>query len=121
LQPSTAKKTPPPELVPHSPAMMGVGVLSVAVGGVGFLSAVGAFFAGMGCGMGNIGSLGSSGCGKYESRLVGGLVTAVVLTGVGVPLIVIGNRKEPASPEKFATALPWVGPRSAGLSLRLDL
>ncbi|HKY39081.1 MAG TPA: hypothetical protein VJN18_24250, partial [Polyangiaceae bacterium] len=57
---------------------------------------------------------------NQDGYILGGLISAVILTGVGVPLIVIGNRKEPASPKKFAKVSPWVGRQSAGLSLRFE-
>ncbi|HEY3497972.1 MAG TPA: tetratricopeptide repeat protein [Polyangiaceae bacterium] len=41
-----------------------------------------------------------------------GLVTGVVAVGVGVTLFVLSGKKA----KKSATVLPWIGPRSAGIS-----
>jgi hypothetical protein len=121
--PGSSPPSPPTRLVPHSEVMKGVGILSVVMGGVAFVGALGVAFSEAGCGFGNIGSLGSS-CGNNNSddgNIAGGLLSAAVLVAVGVPLIVVGNRKEPASPKKSARVSPWVERQSAGLSLRFDL
>ena len=121
--PRSPPPSPPkqPQLVPHSEDMVAAGIGSVALAGVGFIVAVGSFFEEAGCGAGNIGSLGSSGCGSHDSYIYGGLLSTVILAGVGIPLIVLGSRREPASPEHSATVSPWVGRQSAGLSLRFEL
>jgi hypothetical protein len=60
-------------------------------------------------------------CSSYDTTIYGGLISAVVLVGVGVPLIVIGAKKEPVDPGATATLQPWAAPSTAGLSLRVDL
>jgi len=57
-------------------------------------------------------------CGRFDATIYGGLATAAVLAGVGIPMIVIGGKKEPAG---FARVTPWATPHAAGLGLRLDL
>jgi hypothetical protein len=57
-------------------------------------------------------------CGRFDATIYGGLLTAAALTGVGIPLIVIGGKKEPAG---FATVTPWATPHAAGLGFRLNL
>jgi hypothetical protein len=58
-------------------------------------------------------------CTTYDKTIYGGLISAVVLAGVGIPLIVIGGKKEPAA--ATATITPWATPRAAGLGLRVDM
>jgi hypothetical protein len=56
-----------------------------------------------------------AGCGDL---IVGGLVTTAIFTGVGVPLIVIGAKRDPVAVGRVA---PWVTPHGAGVGLRFDL
>jgi hypothetical protein len=100
---------------------VGAGVFSVVLAGAAFLGGMGSLVSGMGCGMGNIGSVGRGDCSRHERFVLVGLGSAAVLTSVGVTLIAIGNHKVPAPPEAAATASPWVGPESAGLSVRFAL
>ena len=66
-------------------------------------------------------------CNDSDDVIVGGLVATAVLVGVGVPLIVIGAKKEPdpnAVPSPDAGVVyvsPWATPRAAGVGLRLAL
>lgn len=60
-------------------------------------------------------------CSGYDATIYGGLISAVVLVGVGVPLIVVGAKKEPVDPGVTATLQPWATPSTAGLSLRVNL
>jgi len=57
-------------------------------------------------------------CGSYDATIYGGLISAAVLAGVGIPLIVIGGKREPATTAKIA---PWATPHAGGISVRLDL
>ena len=44
-----------------------------------------------------------------------------VLAGVGIPLIVIGAKREPLQkPPVVASLTPWLAPHTGGLGLRLD-
>lgn len=95
------------------------GIASVVTAGVGIAFAVQGLFEEEGCKIDNLGSGGN--CDKFHGYTVGGLISAAVLTGVGLPLIVIGSRERLASPENVATVSPWVGRQGAGLSLRFDL
>lgn len=58
---------------------------------------------------------------NYDGIVYGSLLTSVVLLGVGIPLIVIGGKKEPESEHLSATVTPWATPSAAGIGLRLDL
>jgi hypothetical protein len=72
--------------------------------------------------------LGSLGCTQGEPRpgqncngsdyVTGGLIVAGVFFGVGIPLTVIGSKREGLTTARIA---PWVAPRSAGLGLRFEL
>lgn len=57
-------------------------------------------------------------CDRYDASIYGGLLSAAVLAGVGIPMIVIGGRKEPVGTAQLS---PWATPHGAGLGLRLDL
>ena len=58
---------------------------------------------------------------NYDGVIYGSLLSAVVLVAVGVPLIVIGAKKEPADPDATATITPWATQTSAGLGLRFSM
>jgi hypothetical protein len=62
----------------------------------------------------------SVGCDDYDATIYGGLISAVVLAGVGIPLIVIGGKKVPAN-QVEARITPWASPRGAGVGLRIDM
>jgi hypothetical protein len=57
-------------------------------------------------------------CSRYDKSIYGGLLVAGSLLAVGVPMIVIGGKKEPAG---SAAIGPWLSTRSAGIGLRVDL
>jgi hypothetical protein len=57
-------------------------------------------------------------CDRYDATIYGGLLSAAVLAGVGIPLIVIGGKKEPVGTAQLA---PWATPHGGGLKLRFDL
>lgn len=57
-------------------------------------------------------------CDDYDATIYGGLVAAVALAGVGIPLIVIGGKKVPVP---TASVRPWATAHSGGIGLRLDL
>lgn len=57
-------------------------------------------------------------CDRYDATIYGGLLGSVVLLGVGIPLIVIGGKKEPIG---TARVTPWATPHGAGLGLRVEL
>jgi hypothetical protein len=57
-------------------------------------------------------------CGRFDPTIYGGLITAAALAGAGIPMIVIGGKKEPVG---LARVTPWATAHSLGLGLRLDL
>jgi len=59
-----------------------------------------------------------TGCGAYDKTIYGGLVAAVVLMGVGIPLVIIGGKKEPVGTMQVT---PWATRNAGGLALHVDL
>jgi len=57
----------------------------------------------------------------YDSVIYGSLLTAAALVGAGVPLIVIGAKKEPEAPEATATITPWATRTAVGVGLRVSM
>jgi hypothetical protein len=55
-----------------------------------------------------------------DGRTYGLAIGGVLLLAGGIPLIVIGGEKVPATSPR-ASLGPWLGPELAGLKLRLDL
>jgi hypothetical protein len=66
------------------------------------------------------GNASSQSCDK-DRVTKGALFTAVALVAVGMPLIIIGAKKEPAKPKATATLTPWATPTAAGVGLRISL
>jgi hypothetical protein len=107
---------PPPEAPPpprrgkrHSQAMFVTGIVITSFAPIGLLvTSVGLL-----CGLTTTNR--NTGCGDI---IVGGLVTTGIFAGIGVPLIVIGAKREPVAIGRVA---PWLTPRSAGIGLRFDL
>jgi hypothetical protein len=62
---------------------------------------------------------GGTHCGWYRAAKFGLLGGGLALIGVGIPLIVIGARREPDA--VHATLCPWITPNAAGVGLDLDL
>jgi hypothetical protein len=103
----------------HSKGMMVTGIVLTASAPIGLLIAYG-------------GVLECSGgldepC-NNDNQVLGGLALAAALAGVGIPLWVIGGRRDPAPATPQASIGPWLtprgdslAPRAAGLTLRLSL
>jgi hypothetical protein len=111
----------PPKMQRHSKGMMVGGIVMVSLAPVALLVAG---TAAVGRGLCSIGTDSEStrSCSGYEPFIYGGLLSALTLVGVGVPLIVIGATKEPVDPSGLNASLsPWATQTSAGLSLRLTL
>lgn len=108
----------------HSAGMMAGGIVMVSFVPVALLAALVANSQQSSCENGYYYSLdgGASGrgvnCDRYDATIYGGLLSAAVLAGVGIPLIVIGGKKEPVGTAQLA---PWATPHGAGLGLRFNL
>ena len=109
-----------PKMRRHSTGMMAGGIVMVSLAPVALLVSG---IAGVGksiCSIDNPDRYDN--CDEYNPALYGGLLSALVLVGVGIPMIVIGAKKEPVdAPNVAATVSPWVAPSAAGLSLRVDM
>ena len=57
-------------------------------------------------------------CGAYDKTIYGGLIVALGLMGGGIPLIVIGGKKEPVGTMQVT---PWATRNAGGLALHVDL
>ena len=108
----------------HSTGMMAGGIVMVSFVPVALLASLVANAQQSTCEVGNYYSYDGSrsgpgvNCERYDATIYGGLIGAAVLAGVGIPLIVIGGKKEPVG---TAQLTPWATPRGAGLGLRIDL
>jgi hypothetical protein len=116
---------PPPTMVRHSSGMMAGGIVMVSLTPVALLVALGASVSQSVCKVDNGGYYDSSGtytgyrrdC-NNDGLIYGSLLTAAALVGVGIPLIVIGAKKEP---EGSAIIAPWATPTAAGIGLHINL
>lgn len=102
---------PKPAMKRHSPAMMAAGIVMVAAAPIVFVSAI----------MSNACAYDpgpSSSCGNGTTAVVLTIV-GLGLLGGGIPLIIMGAKKEPVT--ATATLSPWVSPDGAGAALRMDL
>ena len=109
----------------HSPGMMTAGIVMVAVAPVVLLAALlanskqsscktaGAHFSTDGL----VTYENDSDCGKYDATIYGGSIGGIALLAVGIPLIVVGGKREPNA----ARVSPWATPRAAGFKLSLQL
>ena len=113
-----------PKMQRHSKGMMAGGIVMVSFVPIALLAALVANSQQSSCESGYYLSLEGAtrgpglNCERYDATIYGGLLSAAVLAGVGIPLIVIGGKKEPVGTAQLA---PWATPHSAGLKLRLDL
>jgi hypothetical protein len=121
-----ADEPPPVRLKPkrHSTGMMAGGIVMVSFTPIALLVSLVANAQQNACESGGYyydgGSLSSdeySNCDRFDASIYGGALSAVVLLGVGIPLIVIGGKREPA----VARVTPWASPQAAGLKLNVDL
>jgi hypothetical protein len=130
--PSGTSAAPPPAPVPvevrpkmvrHSSGMMAGGIVMVSFVPIALLAAMVANLEQTACETGNyystdgFSAMGSD-CGRFDKTIYGGLFGAAALAGAGIPLIVIGGKKEPVGTAQLA---PWASPHGAGLGLRVDL
>ncbi len=113
-----AQARPKPKMERHSTGMMVSGIVMLSLSPVAFLTA-------------GIARLGKGICDvaderrcddDYDPTIYGALLTGVVFVGVGIPLLVVGAKKEPVEEEVAkATVTPWLTPSAAGVALRIDM
>jgi len=120
----TAEPPPDPPMTKrkmqrHSTGMMVGGIVMVSLTPVALVVAG---VAGIGDGLCRIDHSEASCDSDYDATIYGALLSAVVLAGVGIPLLVIGAKKEPVEDDDMtATISPWATPTAAGVGLRIDL
>ena len=111
-------------MVRHSKGMMVGGIIMTSLTPVALIVAAGASLSASLCHVDrydyDTGNTYRDNC-NNDGLIYGALVTAAVLVGVGVPLIVIGAKKEPAGMQAKAIVAPWATPTAAGLGLRVNL
>jgi len=61
------------------------------------------------------------GCDDYDTVTTVAIVSGLACVGAGVPLLVIGAKKERVDAPAAATVSPWATPHATGLGLRIDL
>ncbi len=123
-QPASAGREPPPDAPPkprmqrHSTGMMVGGIVMVSLAPVALVVAG---VARLGKGICDIDD--ERGCDDdYDPTIYGSLLTGVVLLGVGIPLLVVGAKKEPVEEDVArATITPWLTSNAAGVGLRVDM
>jgi hypothetical protein len=102
----------------HSTGMMVGGIVMLSLAPVAFLTAG---IARLGKGFCDLDD--DYGCDSdYDPTIYGALLTGVVFVGAGIPLVVIGAKKEPVE-EEVAKAIvtPWLTPSAAGVAVRIDM
>jgi hypothetical protein len=106
----------------HSTGMMAGGIVMVSFVPIALLVAWVASIEQSACEHGTYynGSIQTAGvdCDRFNPTIYGGLLGAAALAGAGIPMIVIGGKKEPVGIARLA---PWASPHGAGLGLRFDL
>ena len=106
----------------HSTGMMAGGIVMVSFVPIALIAAMVADLQQTACESGGTYSFDSTrytDCDRYDKTIYGGILAGVSLLGAGIPMIVIGSKREPL---RGAVKLaPWTTPNSAGLRLRLEL
>ena len=107
-----------PRMERHSTGMMAGGIVMVSFVPIALLFALVANVEQTSCEGGYYTSTPGINCGRFDTTIYGGLLTGAALLGVGIPLIVIGGKKEPVGTARIT---PWATPQGAGLGLRVEL
>lgn len=109
----------------HSTGMMAVGIVMVSFAPITLIAAMVASFEKADCENGDYlrdasssGSSSGRNCDHYDTPLYTSLLGGAALLGVGLPLIVIGGKREPIGTARLT---PWASPHGGGLGLRFDL
>jgi hypothetical protein len=116
-----APQAPPPTPAKgerHSTGMMVGGIVLVSLAPIALITSLTANIQKSNCELGEAYLDGFGNCDQYDATIYGGLIAAGAFTAIGIPLIIIGARREPA---QTATVTPWATPHGGGLGLRVDL
>jgi hypothetical protein len=118
--PPPAREPDPPKMQRHSKGMMVGGIVMTSMAPVALFVAMIANLQQTACEGGELFSDRSfdDDCERYDKTIYGGLIVAAGLVGAGIPMIVIGGKKEPVG---TASISPWVTPQGGGVGLRVDL
>jgi hypothetical protein len=105
---------PPAKGKRHSPGMMAAGIVLTSLAPVGLVVTSFGFLT---CaGLDGSERRGTSSC--HSELMIGGLIATIACPSIGIPLIVVGARREPVASARVA---PWATPHGAGVALRLEL
>lgn len=101
--------------------MMAGGIVMISIAPVALLIALVASSDKSTCQSGGInysstGGLSQGNCSRYNGSIYGGAILGTALLGGGIPLVVIGGKKEPVVTAQLSG---WATPRSGGAGLRL--
>lgn len=99
----------------HSPGMLVAGILMLGFAPTAAFIALSGNANKADCSMS-----GSHDCSKYNADMYGGLIGALVLTGVGGSLVAIGAKKEPVKSDEVRISA-WATPHAVGIGLSVDL
>jgi hypothetical protein len=125
LEPPPAVMAPAkPKMQRHSTGMMVGGIVMTSLAPFALIVSLVADLEQNSCEGGFFGepTLDSNGryrdCSSYDRAIYGGLLVGGGLLAAGIPMIVIGAKKEPVA---TATVRGWIGNGGGGLGLRVDL
>jgi hypothetical protein len=102
----------------HSTGMMAGGIVMVSFVPIALLAAMVANLEQTVCEGGVYGGSNNTDCDRFDKTIYIGLFGGAALLGAGIPMIVIGGKREPVGTARLA---PWASPHGAGLGLRVDL
>jgi hypothetical protein len=102
----------------HSKGLMIGGIVLVSLAPVGFAVAL---MSSLSKGLCSIDNPDRQGCDGYDTVTTVALIGGLGCVAAGVPMIVIGAKKEPADPWATATVSPWATRNAAGLGLRIEM
>ena len=102
----------------HSKGMMVGGIVLVSLAPIALFVATLSTFSKAFC---TVDNPNRQGCDGYDSVTTVAILSGLACVGAGVPLIVIGAKKEPVEPSPSATISPWATAHAAGLGLRVEM
>lgn len=125
IDPRQAEAPPSkPKMQRHSTGMMVSGIVMTSLAPFALLVALVVDLEQTSCEGGFLGERAQYGdddyrdCSTYDNTIYGGLLVGGGLLAAGIPMIVIGGKKEPVP---AATVRGWVTASGGGLGLRVDL
>ena len=98
--------------------MMVGGIVLVSLAPIALITSLSANVQKSNCEIGEAYLDGFGNCDDYDATIYGGVIAAAAFAAVGIPLIIVGSRREPV---ETATVTPWATAHGGGLELRVDL